>query len=617
MTSAIERLRKAARKRAAQERSRQEPGRDVHVLGTLDRIFTRTPDLGEGYDQTHGFVKNSAEFRRVFKLPRVDWTTDADELGRLIDLEFGRGTMHVRPVQAATLAALHDHGGAFGAIGVGEGKTLISFLAPSVIEAERPLLLVPAKLREKTEREFEVLAEHWTRPPEITIVSYEKLGRVSGADEIESLSPDLIVADEAHRLKNTGAACTRRLVRYLREHPECRFLPMSGTITSRSLRDFHHLILLALGSDRAPLPVPKDEIRVWANAVDEGTQTRARPGCLRLLLPPGQDPSLDNVRAAVGKRIFETPAVIRTELRSVESSIVCELVNPKIDPRCRELIKAMIKDKRAPNGDEVLPVDVYRHTRTLVLGFFYRWDPEPPEVWVEARKRWRAFVRDVLDLEDPRFDSELQVAQAAAAFDRARAEDREPPNFSLDSAGAFESWSLVRDEFKINSVPVWISTSVLERIAESIREPTIVWAEHQAAGEKMSEISGLPYYHRKGLDAAGNFVDDHDPGSSLIASIASNSEGRNLQAWSRNLVLTPPANGRAWEQLLGRTHRAGQLEDEIAVSIVIGHPMIKDQLAQAVADARYIQATSGNPQKLLLSNLGSMFQTKTKTKDKP
>jgi len=167
---------------------------------------------------------------------------------------------------------------------------------------------------------------------------------------------------------------------------------------------------------------------------------------------------------------------------------------------------------------------------------------------------------------------------------------------------------LVRDEYRINSVPVWISTSVLEKTATLLRVPTIAWVEHQAAGEKLAEISGLPYFHRKGLDATGNVIDDHDPGSSLIASIASNSEGRNLQAWSRNLVLTPPANGRSWEQLLGRTHRTGQLEDEISVSILIGHPMIKDQLAQAVADARYIQATSGNPQKLLLSNLGSMFK---------
>jgi len=608
MANAIERLRKAARKRAAQERAAQEPGREAHVLGTLDRIFTRTPELGEGYDQTHGFVKNTSEFRRVFKLPRTDWSVDADELSRLIDLEFGHGDMSLRPVQAATLAALHDLGGAFGAIGVGEGKTLISYLAPSVIGSLRPLLLVPAKLREKTEREFEILAEHWAEPPDITIVSYEKLGRVSGADEIENLAPDLIVADEAHRLKNTGAACTRRLVRYLREHPECRFLPMSGTITSRSLRDFHHLLLLALGSDRAPLPVPKDEIRLWANAVDEGTQARARPGSLRLFLPAGQEPDLDNVRAAVGKRIFSTPGVIRTSLRSVEASIVAELINPKIDPRCRELIKAMVSDKIAPNGDECLPVDVYRHTRTLVLGFFYKWDPEPPEVWVENRKRWRAFVRDVLDLEDPRFDSELQVAQACAAFEKSKLEERRAPAFSLDSAGAFESWSLVRDEYRINSVPVWISTSVLEKTATLLRVPTIAWVEHQAAGEKLAEISGLPYFHRKGLDATGNSIDDHDPGSSLIASIASNSEGRNLQAWSRNLVLTPPANGRSWEQLLGRTHRTGQLEDEISVSILIGHPMIKDQLAQAVADARYIQATSGNPQKLLLSNLGSMFK---------
>lgn len=608
MSRALERLRGRARRRAAKSRSRVEPGRDTR--GALERVFHVSTALGDGYDQTAGFVKNTPEFRRVIGLERVDWTDEVGELIRLLDLEYGRGSMSLRPVQAATLAALHDYGGAFGAIGVGEGKTLISFLAPSVLASERPMLLVPAKLREKTEREFETLSEHWTAPNPITIVSYEKLGRVSGADEIESLAPDLIVADEVHRLKNLSAACTRRLVRYLREHSTVRFLPMSGTVTSRSLRDFHHLLILALGTDRAPLPVPKDEIKSWANAVDEGVDARARPGCLRLLLDPGAEPSLENVRVAVGRRVFETPGVIRTTAKSVESSIVAELINPKIDRECATLIKTMIKDKVAPNGDELLPVDAYRHARTLVLGFWYKWDPAPPVEWMIARKRWRSFVRDILDQEDPRFDSELQVSSGCATRAAALAEGRTLPPSALDSSGAWEEWTAVRDRYKINSVPVWISTSVLERIAASIKEPTIVWVEHEATGSKLSEISGLPYFHRKGLDARGRFIDDHDPSLSMIASIASNSEGRNLQAWSRNLVVTPPANGRSWEQLLGRTHRQGQCADEVHVSIVLGHGMIKEQLAQAFADARYIEASTGNPQKLLLSNLNATFQTR-------
>jgi len=164
------------------------------------------------------------------------------------------GSQTLREIQAASLVAVADSPGVLVSAPVGFGKTLITALAPVVAEAKRPLLIVPAKLRDKTRREFSAARLHW-RVPEIEIVSYEKLGRVSGADYLSALEPDLIMADECQRLKNPRAAVTRRVLRYCTEaSPRAMFL--SGTITSRSLLDFHHLVT-APRRARCPGPTPR------------------------------------------------------------------------------------------------------------------------------------------------------------------------------------------------------------------------------------------------------------------------------------------------------------------------------------------------------------------------
>ncbi|MEI6807023.1 MAG: helicase, partial [Myxococcaceae bacterium] len=83
------------------------------------------------------------------------------------------------------------------------------------------------------------------------------------------------------------------------------------------------------------------------------------------------------------------------------------------------------------------------------------------------------------------------------------------------------------------------------------------------------------------------------------ASIAAHSEGRNLQKWHQNLVMSCPANGSVWEQLIGRTHREGQLADKVTFDIVVACNEQLRSLHRAVSDARYIQDTTGQPQKLI------------------
>ena len=130
-------------------------------------------------------VMDSNELDRVLRLPRRRWEDSPDLSGDLQAwLRTHWGTMELRQIQAAALQEVHDYNGLFGPIRVGGGKTLISFLAAAVVEAQRPILLIPAKLRDKTRREMRILQEHWNFPrPQI--VTYEKLGRVGAAELLE------------------------------------------------------------------------------------------------------------------------------------------------------------------------------------------------------------------------------------------------------------------------------------------------------------------------------------------------------------------------------------------------------------------------------------------------
>ncbi len=538
--------------------------------------------------ETRGCVKNTPEFRRVLGLPRHRWAEPSDLAEQVSDyLRLPGGTMTLWPVQAAALEHLHDSEGLFADIGCGDGKTLVSFLAGTVLRAKVTLILVPAKLLEKTRRDFAELAKHWQQFGRIEVMSYEMLGRVASAEYLEKWAPELIVADEAHLLRNMSASRTRRVMRYLQNHTVVFFAAMSGTMSNRSLKDFHHLMAAALRAEM-PLPRTRAETALWARAVDQKVETRSRPGALVQLLEPGEESNLENIRSAVGRRIAEAPGVIYTAKGDVPTSIQMEYFIPPANDAVNYYL-AQLSAKVAPNGDTCQDVDVFRHVRTLVQGFYYLWDPEPPAGWRKARAAWAAFANEILAMHDPRYDSPLMVAQGCM---RGELPDR-----------AWVAWVDVRDDYQITSRPEWLDDAPLEAVLAEVQGPTLIWVEHRAAGERLAALSGFPYFHKKGRDATGRAIEDADPSETLILSIASNAEGRNLQAWSQNFVVTPPPSGKTWEQLLSRTCRSGQLADTITVRPMLGHPKMSQAMETARNDARYVQQTTGTRQKLLLADV--------------
>lgn len=575
-----------------------------------------------GYLFSDKAVSNSPEFHRVAALPRRSWDLEsATALADLLTPLLAKpgGTQKLRPVQAQ---ALHDAGicmGGFFPIRVGGGKTLTSLLVAYVMGLRRPLLLVPASLKTKTKKECAVLCKHWRIPFEIIrIESYEQLSTPQSKDMLLNYQPDGIIVDEAQRLKNPKATCTKRVAHFMKENPATIFVAMSGTITKRSLKDYAHILKWCLKSI-APLPNPYNEMEDWAQALDEKQRSIARvhPGALLQFATQTDYEAAegDEVRAArlaFRRRLTETPGVVSTVEGYQGASIILTaeaLTTKECSPHMEGAFAHLRSDGLTPDDWPLTDaMSIWRHARELALGFYYRWNPRPPPEWLLARKVWYTHLRDILKHgykgSDGRpLDSDFIATKALKS-------GQINPEGALE---AYNTWKIQEDrpDFTPHTEAVWIDDTIIRKVAEWLKNHPrgIAWVEHQAFGERLSAVTGLPFFARQGKDPYGlTFWDPHiNPDGykgACIASVQSNSVGRNLQwAWSDNYIVSCPPNGLQWEQLLGRENREGQESDEINVQVLLACVEHYDALERALSDARYIEDSTGQAQQLLYADV--------------
>lgn len=542
-------------------------------------------------------IPMTGEFRRVLALPRRSWEHPADELEELTGLltgvlKKGEGDMELWPIQAAALRDVHDCRGAFLPIGVGRGKALISLLAPVVLDARRPVLFVPADLREQTNRfVLPEMTAHWRLHPELKVIGYSELSLAKNSKLLERLQPDLIVLDECHSVKNRNAGRTRRLARYMKAHPETMVVAMSGTVSNRSIKDYWHILFWALKEILTPLPLKYREVEDWALAVDEKVdeEKRVNGGAMVFFLPEGHQKAIaqegrkmttDEARLAYRSRLTETPGVVATGNDVLGMSLRI-FKRRMVMPECiSDAMDVLEKSWKTPNGDYVAEaVDLWRHARELALGFYYKWKYPAPDDWMEARKEWKRFVRDTLKYSKD-LDTELQVARAC---DLGKLCDIE-----------YRAWLEVKDKFEPETEPEWLSDFAINDCLQwaDAREG-IVWVEHVAFGVRLRD-KGLPYFGA-GKQASAAILEAK---GSIAASIRSHGQGKNLQQWCENLVTAPPTSGKAWEQMLGRTHRFGQEADEVRFEVYQYAGGQVESFEQARADAKYLELTLNNYQKL-------------------
>jgi hypothetical protein len=537
-------------------------------------------------------VSRSPEFARIRDLPRRTWLTSAAEalagyMSEQLRLPGSLATLY--PWQAIALYELWQRRGLYAPLPVGSGKTLISYLAPRILQAEHAVLLIPAKLREKTHRDFAALAKEWGQVCHF-IESYERISiDYAKPNWLEAYTPDLLICDEAHRLAHTHAACTRKVLRYLRARPACAFVALSGTAFGRSLQDSAHLIRAAL-ADSAPVPRDLGTLREWSAALDVGIPeaSRTKPGALATLPgAEGIDP-IERARTAYKKRILETPGVVALESDRPEASLFVRgwpfhRYNAETERLFGQMRDLWIRPDETYVGDALT---FRRHTYEMSLGYWGRWDPWPPVEWRQARQAWYRAVREILVANRLGIDSEgalVRTIERTSRYPEARA--------------VLSAWRKLEPTFTITPIAVWFDDAPLRAVAERAeRERMIVWSGSVPFAQALSRVSGMPYFGKQGVDERGTTIENAHTVTkgSIVASIASNGEGRNLQGkWARNLVVTWPSSGKIVEQLLGRTHRKGQKESEVDCEIWMTCEEHWKSWKQSLEDATHMRDLGG------------------------
>ena len=600
------------------------------------------------FSNPNGTVSSTRDLERVLALPRrepfVDEGKPRAEALELIEhytAALGTGLedcqcearFHRRcakrllPMQAWAVHEMRQTGGLFAPIAVGDGKTLLDLLSAMVVPNVRTaLLLVPASLKSQLlSVDWEFYSQHWKLPnlagskwahpgrPWLYVMSYSELSTAKNTVVLtEQIRPDLIILDEAHNLASRKAARTMRFLAYMRKAVGVRVVCWSGTMVKRSMKDYAHLSNLAL-KEGSPCPLHEGVLLEWAGAIDEGELFKRSIGALVSLCKPGE-----HIQVAWQRRLKETPGVVMSPAtQNCPASLVFSERKVELPAPVADALRKIDATWTRPDGEELVEaIEKYACMRQMACGFYYRWvfpRNEAKDVidrWLLARAEWHRELRERLKNPRPHMDSPLLLTKAAIRWYKGyvhvdeKGERHEVPPFTARGpmptwrADAWPEWLEVRDTVERETEAVWVDRFLVEDSADWVRSNNgIVWYEHDAFGRSVAGAAKVAHYG-PGEKASAEIIRATGR-AGIVTSIRAHGTGKNLQMFADQLVSNPPSDGATWEQLLGRTHRQGQLADEVNVRVYRHCDVMRAALDAARDKGRYIQNTMGGSQKLL------------------
>lgn len=592
-------------------------------------VADRAPD-----QRSHKSVRAGGDLERIFHLPRrpaTDLNGSARAAG-MIELmterlarqrkspcecrNLGRECIHT--LKAAQAWALYEgplSGGLLGYIGVGHGKTGLDILMPMVMPGcQLAVLLVPPGLRAQLMRDYLAWREHFRVPsirigdlgghivpgaPALHVIPYTIFSRPESTDLLERLNPDLIIADEVHKLRHKDTARTGRLLRYFAAHPNTRFCGWSGSILAKSIKDKAHLAALALRGG-SPYPLNPATVDEWACAIDPSDHP-APPGALKIFIQGGE-----TLASAVQRRTNETRGIVATQGSAIGASIYIRERAITVPPSICTLLKALRNTWERPDGELLLDAFAFqRCAEQLASGFYYRWvfprkeDPKLIKEWKTRRRNWHSEVREVLKRRVPHMDSEGLCEHAAIRFYSSVPYQGNLPTWRSDE---WPAWIEIRDEVKHDTETVWVDTFLAKDAAEwATKNRGIVWCGHSALRHKIAELGKLAS-HGGGPGAESRILAETG-NRSIVVSIKSHGTGRDglQRIFDNQLIANPPPGGDASEQLLGRLHREGFAGDEIGTEMYRHTQEVANAIASAVAQAKWVFNMTRAEQKLLMA----------------
>jgi hypothetical protein len=537
----------------------------------------------------------------------------------------------LRDIQAWYLYEAALVQGCLGPIAVGSGKTGIDILVAMVVpDCREAVLLLPNTLKPQFLADFRLWAQHFQVPnlgggepgagpngeyvqgrPVLHVLKYSELSSPRFSQWFEA-RPDItvVIADEAQALKDRTAVRVGRFLDHFLNKPDTRFFCHTGSLTSRGIEDYSHLAALSL-RECSPVPIEPSVVTAWGKALNPtrpGVEP-APPGALLRLCKPGE-----TVYQGFARRFIETAGVVATfegSLTGVEL-IVAEREPPPMPQEVKDALAMVRSKKTRPDGektDDALEAAMW--AREVACGFFMYWNFPgiPPEEfaepdgliprWYRARKAWNKEVRAALDgPRVPNMDSEGLLKEAArrhvAGYRGLK---------TTWASKTWEAWSAIEKTVPHETKTKWLSDWLARDAAawmleqEAKGKPGIVWVENPALGHLVAKAAGRPYYGRGDEAAIGIRAERGD--RSVVASIKAHHRGRNLQAFSANLVMQPPADAGIWEQLIGRTHRSLQKASVVTVELYLHVTELESAFDIALGRAGYVKGTTLSDQKLL------------------
>lgn len=584
----------------------------------------------------------TTESERVLGLPVV--TYSGEGVTELLRKAPGIGDL--KQIQTQALEAIAIENGGIFPIGVGHGKTLIALLAGTVVDADRVVILAPSQTLENLAAEKERFSGIFHIPQSVKLLAYEILSREKGEAQLRSYlgavgEKVIVICDEAHKLKRKDASRTRRIIDIGLTRPDVSWVFLSGTITSRSLYDFAHLVFLAL-RERSPLPIDKHHLAAWAECIDVSGQ----PGPMQWSFVyelwrrfgPLSKPNLagaseleakdrfevgdkglfnslphklrrDQVRYSFQARLHTAPGVVATSDASIKISLYIHALSEKdipVSPAIKEALDNAKNNGLRPDGALIGdPKDLAVVQRYLSAGFYYKWvwpNDQIDQEWWDSQKEWNRQLRaELLYKARSGYDSELlvrkQIKKEIASGGKLRAIHQ-----------AWLWWSQHMHKPAPPTVAVWIDYSFIDWCVNWLwksEETAMLWYSSQAV-EKELVRRGVTVY-----GAGLNPVPTRATRAHRMAAVMAHGTGKNMHQWQSALVMEPFPDAVQWQQVFARLHRPECEHDEIDFSIPMHTQPLRDTMRKAMERANYEEKTAGESQRLNLATwLGLRNQQK-------
>jgi hypothetical protein len=614
-------------------------------------------------------VGERAEIKRIIALP-ISWPLteeEVEEVNRnfLLADAFESG-FRLNDKQAKAVLEFINTGGLFAPIGVGWGKTLITlmcadlayrsgtdkivlFVPPAVVNqlvtrdipwarARVPISYPIHLLGGKSSQARGALARSGKRG--LYVFPYSLLSCKDAEALLRAIDPKLMICDEAHQVGRRSSARTRRLIRFVDQH-QPGLLALSGTITSKGVMDYHHLIRAAL-KEGNPLPNSVPLTGEWAALIDSdaaGFEDGALTGPLKPMVDwasscfPDQKFRSDRTgfRLAFKTRLMSAPGVVSSGDADIGTSLIyCNrpVENHEQTENWNEIKRliAQIEDLwLTPNGDEIdCAIHTFKWLYELTAGFYNLLTWPEPSVLAARRSIPEDSALDLIERAKVHHAAGQEYARVLRKYLEDAPTGLDTPFLvgqDMHRHGAsnvphklFEAWSQwkaldfdgrpERDSKPVRVCPYKVDAAVQYAIGAHKHGGVILWHHHQEIGrwmiDRLREAGAEDVLHcPAGPEANAAITDPANVNKIIVASISAHGEGKNLQHFSQQYIVQWPRPAKTAEQVVGRTHRQGQKADELFVQTNNTTEFDKMVFAACLNDALYIQQTTGVRQKMI------------------